>query len=259
MSPNDQIEWMQEALYYGMLSCDLFAPLNLVLEKKFRADKTIQLDSIWLSQQSLRPLSGSNSACGAGLLVEMPRLTVDKPNSQVNHVIGSIVVFEERNLNFTPGVGTMKSAEQWAQLAVEFMRGWIIGQAGGLVVEPNAIVPARDWMTGDAKLAENGIIALRGSVSQRAARPNYARAIAPALRVTGNMATFVPVAQADGSAPIIYYTLDGSMPRSVPADDGSLALRWTGAAFAVASGTLVQWIAIQPGQLPSNVGCQLIS
>ena len=22
---NDQIEWMQEALYYGMLSCDLFA------------------------------------------------------------------------------------------------------------------------------------------------------------------------------------------------------------------------------------------
>lgn len=249
---NDQIEWMQEALYYGMLSCDLFGPLNLVLEKKFRADKTIQVDSIWAT-----PRVGGGA--GAGLLVEMPRLTVDKPNSQVNHVIGSVVVFEERNLNFTPGVGTMKSAEQWAQLAVEFMRGWIIGQAGGLVVEPNAIAPARDWMTGDAKLAENGIIALRGSVSQRAARPNYGRAIAPALSVTGNMATFVPAAQADGSAPNIYYTLDGSMPCSVPRDDGSSALTWTGAAFAVASGTLVQWIAIQPGQLPSHVGCQIIS
>ena len=250
---NDQIEWMQEALYYGMLSCDLFAPLNLVLEKKFRADKTIQADSIWLTQ---RPLSGGNSACGAGLLVEMPRLTVDKPNSQVNHVIGSVVVFEERNLNFTPGVGTLKSAEQWAQLAVEFMRGWIIGQAGGLVVEPNAIAPARDWMTGDPRMAENGIIALRGSVSQRAARPNYARVGTPTLSLDNLTVTITNLPTSLDAE--IYFTTDGSVPRSVPDDAGAVAQRYT-QPFSVSCGTLVQWVALKAGLLPSHIGAQVIS
>ena len=249
---NDQLEWMQEAIYYGMLSCDLFAPLNLVLEKKFRADKTVQLDSIWLSPRQ----SGGNSACGAGLLVEMPRLIVDKPNSQVNHVIGSVVVFEECNLNFTPGVGTMKSAEQWTQLAVEFMRGWIIGQAGGLVVEPNAIVPAKDWITSPNLAAGSGLIALRGSVSQRAARPNYGRVTMPAFSLNG--LTFTLSNGSDTPDATIFYTTDGSVPRSVPDDSGAVAQRYT-QPFSVPTGTLVQWIALKPCFLPSHIGAQIVT
>jgi hypothetical protein len=249
---NDQIEWMQEALYYGMLSCDLFAPLNLVLEKKFRADKAVQMDSIWLS------LRDGQSACGAGLLVEMPRLIVDKPNSQVNHVIGSVVVFEERNLNFTPGAGTMKSAEQWTQLAVEFMRGWIIGQAGGLVVEPNAIVPAKDWMPADPTAAGGGgIIALRGSVSQRAARPNYPRCGSPNLAIMAPL-TFALTNSATTLDAEIYFTTDGSVPRSVPDDSGAVAQRYT-QPFTVPTGTLVQWVALKSGFLPSHIGAQVVT
>jgi hypothetical protein len=247
---NDQIEWMQEALYYGMLSCDLFAPLNLVLEKKFRADKAVQMDSIWLSRRD------GQSASGAGLLVEMPRLIVDRPNSQVNHVIGSVVVFEERNLNMTPGTGTLKSAEQWAQLAVEFMRGWIIGQAGGLVVESNAIAPASDWMR-DPAIGGGGIIALRGSVSQRAARPNYTRCGQPLLSIDNPLTVTLtnPPATLDAE---IYYTTDGSVPRAVPDDSGAVAQRYT-RPFNVAVGTLVQWIALKSCLLPSHIGAQIVT
>lgn len=241
---NDQMEWMQEAIYFGLLSCDLFAPLNIILEKKMRLDKQVQLDTIVLQPR--------NNCAGAGLLVEMPKLVVEKPNSQVNLLITGMVVFEERNLNGSDA-GTGKSAEQWAQLAVEFARGWIIGQAGGLVVEPSAIESAHDRVEPDS-----GIIAYRGSVSQRVARPNYKRVIGPTLAPVGGANwNFVPnPANLDAT---VYYTLDGSMPRSVPDDSGAVAKQWVGAPFAAPSGTLVQWIALSPGQLPSHVGSQIIS
>ena len=57
----DQMEWLQEGLYLAFLACDLFAPLNIVLERKFRVDKTIEVDAIWQT-----PRGGKS---GAGLLV----------------------------------------------------------------------------------------------------------------------------------------------------------------------------------------------
>lgn len=235
----DQMEWLQEAIYYVMLSSDLFARLNIVLEKKFRLDKSVELAAIWQT-----PRGGST---GAGLLVEMPKLTIPLPNSQVNNILGSVVVFEERNLNGT-NAGTGKSAEQWAQLAVEFMRGWIIGQSGGINVEANAIVTADDWAP-----EESGVIALRGSVSQKVSRPNYTRTERPALTLNGLEVTLGAVAGAE-----IWFTTDGSVPRSVDDDEGNAPSRYT-APFTVASGTLVQWIALASGKLPSHIGSQIIT
>ena len=239
----DQLEWMQEAIYHGLLSCDLFAGLNIVLEKKFRADSSVEVDAIWQT-----PRAGKS---GAGLIVEMPKLNVEQPNSQVNRILGSVVVFEERNLNFTPSVGTGLTAEQWAQLAVEFMRGWIIGQSGGLVVEPNAIVPADDWISPDS-----GIIALRGSVSQRATRPNYARAAQPVFALAGLEVTLTNGAATPDAD--IYFTTDGSFPGNPDMVKDSTATKYTGP-FTVEAGALVQFMAVATGCLPSHVGAQLIT
>ena len=237
----DQMEWLQEGLYLAFLACDLFAPLNIVLERKFRVDKTIEVDAIWQT-----PRGGKS---GAGLLVEMPKLNVPHPNSQVNTLLGSVVLFEERNLNFTPSVGTMVSAEQWAQLATEFMRGWIIGQSGGLVVEANAIMPADDWIGGDG-----GVIALRASINQRVSRTIQARCSVPAFDLQGTTVTLT------SAEPTIYYTLDGSFPGNPDdtAELGGTSQIYT-VPFEVTAGQVVNWMASAPGKFPSHVGTQLIT
>jgi len=104
---NDQMSWTEEALYYALKSNDLFAQLNIVLERRFRVDKEVALAAIWQTV--------TNSATGCGVLVEMPKLLVPQPNSQVNHLLFGAVVFEERNINWTPGTGTLHSAEYWSR------------------------------------------------------------------------------------------------------------------------------------------------
>ena len=241
--PTDQLEWMQEALFNGFLSCDLFNGLNIVLEKKFRLDSSVAIDSLW---QTVR-----QGKSGAGLVVEMPKLTVETPNSQVNRILGSVVVLEERNLNFLPDTGTGLTAEQWAQLAVEFMRGWIIGQAGGLVVESNAVTPAEDWID-----ADSGIIALRGSVSQRATRPNYPRTAAPSFEIAAGVVSLINNDVLSDTP--IFYTTDGSFPGNPDVCPGSTATRYI-SPFAVTAGMVVHYLALAPGKLPSNVGAQTIT
>ena len=240
----DQMEWLQEALYYGMLSCDLFNPLNIVLERTFVASQEIQLDAIWTTVR--------NGTSGAGCLIEMPKLSVERPNSQVNQIIGSVVIFEERNVNLTPGTGTGITAESWAQMAVEFMRGWIIGQAGGLVVEPNAIVKAEDWINADA-----GIIALRGSVSQRASRPNYTRCGTPVFAMDGSYNVTLTNVAANPTADILF-TVDGSFPARPEALSTTTAQLYNGS-FVAVPGQIIQYIALSPGLLPSHIGAQTIT
>jgi len=234
----DQMEWLQDAIFYGMASCDLFANLNLVQEKKFRADSEIQMDAIWTTPR------GNGS--GAGLIVEMPKLVVENPNSLVNKLVVSAVVIEERNVNGS-AAGTGKTAEQWAQIALEFLRGWIVGSAGGLVVETNAVVPADDWIGGD----NNGIIALRASVSQKISRPNLTRCATPVIAYANGLVTLTAASGAE-----IWFTTDGTMPRNCPGDNGELPRRYV-APFAAAAGTLVQAIALEPGKLPSHIAQQL--
>lgn len=239
---NDQMSWTEEALYYALKSNDLFAQLNIVLERRFRVDKEVALAAIWQTV--------TNSATGCGVLVEMPKLLVPQPNSQVNHLLFGAVVFEERNINWTPGTGTLHSAEYWSQLILEFMRGWIIGQMGGLVAEPTAISPAEDWIKED-----DGILCYRAAVSQKLSRPVYQRCAPPALTLAGYQVTLIPQ-----SGTTIYYSTDGSFPGNpaAMAEDTSNSQAYT-APFTVASGTLVQWAAYQSGWFQSNVGQQVIN
>lgn len=236
----DQMDWVQQAIFAGLLSCDLFAPLTVVMEKKLRQDSQVEIDSIWQTPRHGRT--------GAGAMVEMPKLLSPKPNSQVNELQIGVVIFEERNMNLVPGTGTELSAESWAQLVTEFLRGWIIGQAGGLTPEPNAITLADDWM----KEGE-GVMALRASVSMRISRPNYTRCPRPEFALVGSEVTLTAVSGAE-----IYFTTDGTFPGHPDEVKDSTAQLYTGP-FTVSAGDLVQFIALKTGQLPSHVGAQTIS
>ena len=93
-------------------------------------------------------------------------------------------------------------------------------------------------------------------MSQRAARPNYARVGTPTLSLANLTVTLTnPPTSLDAE---IFYTIDGSVPRSVPDDAGAVAQRYT-QPFTVPTGTLIQWIALKPAFLPSHIGAQVIS
>lgn len=239
--PLNALNWLQESIYFGLQSCALFDPLNIVLEREYLADNEALVDSLWLTPR--------NGRSGAGCLVEMPRLIVDQPNSQVNGLLGSVVIVEERTLNLTPGTGTAKSSEEWAVLAHEFMREWIISHAGGLVPEPNAIERAKDY---------SGVIAYRAAIRMRAPRTLVPRCNLPAL--TNNSGTITLANGADTPTADIYYTTDGNFPgkAEVMARAGKSSTPYT-APFSVDPGTIVQWAAYQESCFPSFIGHQLIN
>ena len=233
----DQLDWLQEAIGIGFQSCDVFGKLNIVQERKFLVDSTVAVDAIWQT-----PRAGRS---GAGLLVEMPKIRVPKPNSQVNELQVSVVILEERNLNLTPVTGTGVAAEKWSATALEFLRGWIIGQAGGITPDAEAVTPARDWFN-----EETGVIAYRVSFTLKLSRVIIARCAPVAVAVD---ALTVTLTTATGDAEI-YYTLDGTAPGSA----NPAAMKYT-EPFAVAADIVVLAAAYAPGKFPSNIAAQTIT
>ncbi len=234
----NSMTWLEESLYYGLLSCDLFNTANIVQERKFQMAAELQRDAIWMTPRG--------NATGVGLFVEMPHLRVEKPNSTVNMLVGGVVIFEERNVNFTAALGSQKSSEEWSLLVAEFLRGWILGQAGGLVIEPDAVAPARDFME-----MYPGIVCYRASVSQRLSRTLVPRCNQPTLAAAGLTVTITNGAETPDAD--IYYTLDGSFPGIA-----SQATQYA-APFDVDSGTLVQFAAHKVGFFPSHVGAKIVT
>ncbi len=237
----DAMTWLEESLYYGLLSCDLFASLNVVLERKFQMEQEVQRDAIWMTQRG--------GCTGAGAFVEMPAIRVDKPNSQVNDLVGGVVIFEERNTNLTAGVGTQVSSEQWAATVAEFMRGWILGQAGGLVIEPAAVSPANDFMS-----MYPGIICYRASVRQRLSRTIIPRCDNVVVTDDGGLNVTLANGALSPDADI-YCTFDGSFP-----GQANPAAALYAAPFPVPSGSVVQAAAYKAGNfLPSHVAVKTVT
>ncbi len=233
------MELLEESIFYGLLSTSLFNRVNFVLERKFNMTAEAQRDMIWMTPR--------NGGSGCGGFVEMPSIKVDKPNSQVNRLLASVVFFEERNVNMTPGTGTLKSSEDWATLALEFLRGWILGQAGGLVPEPSAIDPAHDWMA-----LYPQIICYRASVSQRLSRTIVARCDMPAIAVDGGL-NITLTNGANTPDADIYWTVDGTFPCLA-----TQANLYAGP-FQVDSGAVVQWAAFQDPIFPSNTQSKVVT
>ena len=243
----------QDFVFQGLRSCSLFAAINIVLERKWQVATEIAFSTIW---QSAAP---GQTVSGAGLLVEMPKLEVPKPNSLQRNLVLSVGVIEERNINMSPA-GTQVSAEQWAELALDFMAAWAMGLSSGLTPETAAVVPADDLIEGP------GLIAYRARVSFRREHRAAARCDTPVFAAAGG-GTYSWTNGSNTPGAAIYYTSAASpaglgMPASAnsAAEDGlAVAVLWNGSPVTLASGTYVNWCAWLPGYLPSHIGTAVIS
>ncbi len=240
---------VQEFIFGGMKSCALFDKFNVVLERDFMAQSQVEISSLWLTPRNPAPAEGDPggpSQSGIGILVEMPRLELSKPNSLQRNLIASVVLMEERNLNMGP-MGTKVSAEELAELSLDFMFGWVMGLSSALVPEVGAIKPAPDVIQGD------GLIVYRAAVSLRREHRATDRCDTPAL-VEGSPGSFtftngVLTPDAD-----IYYTVaQDAASLSLPGKDNPDAVRFNGSPVALSSGQCINWAAWRGDRLPSHI------
>jgi hypothetical protein len=240
---------LQEYLFNGLLSCDLFAQFNVVLERQFLADRTVEFDAIWITPR--KQADGSDGPTGIGLYVEMPRLEVPKPNSLQRNLVASIVVIEERNINMTAGAGSLKSAEELAELTLDFMFGWMLGLSSGLTPEAGAVKPAPDVIQGD------GLVVYRAAVSLRREHRAVSRCDAPALADLGG-GNYSLTNGANTPDAEIYYTVGAPADLSLPGKANDQAQLYAGP-VAVAAGQAINWAAWRADLLPSHIQARIIS
>ena len=232
---------LQEYLFNGLLSCDLFAAFNVVLERQFLAQSEIEFSAIWQTPRVGRTESG------IGLYVEMPKLEVPKPNSLQRNLVASIVTIEERNINMAAGVGSQVSAEELSELALDFMFGWVLGFSSGLTPEAGAIRPAPDVIQGD------GLVTLRSSVNLRREHRATGRCDVPVIGDLGN-GSYSLTNGTNTPAADIYFTTD----LSFPGKSNAAAVRYLGPVVLV-PGSTVTYAAWQADRLPSHVWTKVIS
>lgn len=236
---NDVVS-IQQALFHGLRSCNLFDPVNIVLGREFYVNSEIKMDSLWMTQRE-----GPNGRTGLGIIIQMPTLRFPKPNGLQRQREFSIGIYEERNINFTPDLGTMTTCEDWGDLVVDFLWNWRLWRSSGLILDDAALVP-------DTRFKSIGIAGQVAKALLRQERKQPARPTPPVIDITDpNNVTLT----ADVGAQI-YYTTDGaSFPG--PSNEGKIegeeaALLYT-APFAAASGTIIMAVAYQDGLLPSQL------
>lgn len=226
---------IQQGIFHGLRSCNLFDPFNVVLGRELLVQSEVEMDSIWLT-----PRNGSQ---GLGLIVQIPALVFPKPNSLQRQREFSVGIYEERNINFTDGIGTMTAAEDVGDMLVDFLWNWRLWRSGGLVPDTRALVP-------DTRF--KGIVGMLAKVTLRQERPQPARPAMPVITVDG--ANMVTITVTDGSQ--IYYTTDGfSFPG--PSNEGKLtgeeAAILYSAPFQAESGDIIMAVSFADGELPSQL------
>lgn len=238
---------LQDYLFKGMLSCDFFDMFNIVLERQFLMQSELEWNAIWQTQRAGPDGKPTDAArVGAGYYIEIPKLEVPRPNSRQRFLTASVVSIEERNLNMTPEVGTLMNAEDMAELALDFMFGWVLNISSALVPENAAILPARDLQLGD------GMVVYRTSVTLRVEKVPPPRCDQPQIIAGAGVWTI----QNGGNTPdaTIYYTLDNSFPGRV----NPVANVFAGP-ITVAAGTIINAMAWRQDRLPSHLSQILTS
>jgi hypothetical protein len=178
-----------------LLNTAALAQVNIVEERKLLLDASVNIDTVWQT-----PRAGGQ---GAGLIVEMIQSRVKSPNlpGPMFDLEISVVAIEERNLNFTPAVGTFLTSEQLAQIVHDSLHRLFIGPYGTL--QGVGISAARDWFD-----EESGLNATRATLRMDNPRTQTARCAPIGFTLAGNEVTLT-CATAGAK---IYYTTDGSAP-----------------------------------------------
>ena len=232
---------LQDYLFKGMLSCEFFDMFNIVLERQFLMQSELEWSAIWQTQRVGSDGKPTDAArVGAGYYIEIPKLEVPKPNSRQRYLTASVVSIEERNLNLTPQVGTLMSAEDMAELALDFMFGWVLNISSALVPETATILPARD-------LQREGLVVYRTSVTLRVEKAPMARCDQPAISKDGN-GHWVITNGTNTPDAAIYYTVDNSFPGKANASAVLFA-----APLTLPVGTILNAMAWRADRLPSHL------
>ena len=180
-----------------------------------------------------------SSRVGAGIMIEMPEMDVNSPDVTGSPATWklSVVCFEERNTNFTPGVGTGVSSEQYAQIVLDDLQLQWTYLYGTIKVKQNAIQPAHDLMS---QPVFDGIWAMRVSFEATTGRLQSTRSAGVTSFVNNGFCT---LSCSDPGA-AIFFTVDYSAPTSSNCNSNPLAAPGVGstlytAPFAVTSGQTI--------------------
>lgn len=214
----------------ALLSSDQLVNINIVSYYKLRLQSEIDYSSIWENPR--------NGRSGCGILVEIPRFEVHSPNvsGPIGDIVHTLVVIEEPNLNFSPATGTLLTAYQVAQQALDILHQLPIGGSGTLYASARAIEDAPEFQ---------GLMALRVKLNQKEARTQTPRV---ALVQVVELAGLVTLSCATPNS-AIYWTLDGTFPG--PSNPG--AAKYV-APFQTQSGQTIRYAAFSLGYVQSAVG-----
>lgn len=240
---------LQGAIAMMLMDDPRIANAPVIPEIKLIMQSDLEVDMLWQINRNAFVITPNGvwdilpdnpgGLVGAGMLVEMPEMTVSSPGVTGSPATWNInvVTFEERNTNLTPGTGTMITAEQYSQLAIDILQLQYFGPYfNTLQVKQQAIVVAHDWME------TKGVIAYRTQFTSTAGRQQTMRSPLPAIVINAGMVTIT----CSDHAAALYYTTDGTMPVSAnynqnatyPNPPGVGATPYT-VPFAVTSGQLV--------------------
>jgi hypothetical protein len=187
----------QSDIWLALMSTPALRNINIVLWRKLRIESEIGISALWQTPR--------NGVSGAGILIEMPRWEYLNPNVPGGDArfIFPITVVEEPNVNFTPGSGTLLSAEDVSQLVIDALDGAQILDFGELTA-------ARDCMKPSTEPAFQSLVAYDLQLQAMITRSITRRCDPPTISQVGQTLVLTNGANTPNAA--IYYTLDGSFP-----------------------------------------------
>lgn len=223
---------LQQDIYYALLSRKELLSINVKQYRKMMIQSEVDMKLVYLTQR--------NGKYGAGILVEMPTLSVNKPNvsGPVLEVDFSVLVMEQPTINMTAGAGTTMAAEEISLLVTETLHLMSLG-TGSLRAMPNAITPATEY---------KGLVCYRVHAGFTSATPAMQRTSVVQLVNAGGTVTMTCAGDPTAT---IFYTLDLSFPANQDGGNTSSTV-YTAPIATPASGTTIRASAYAVGKLGSS-------
>lgn len=232
----NDINQVQSDVAGGMLSCSLFDDYNVVEVRKLRLQNVVDFAQLTMQAR--------NGKVGCALAVEMPVFTVPDPNISGPQKLMtlSVLAIENPTINFNQTNGAQTTAEELAQLALDFLHHWMTQNAVAFTSDHTAIEPVTDFPN---------VVCYRIRVVLPRFRTSVARTKSPTVSLVANLVTLTP--NPDDVAAPIWYTTDGSYPADKDRVPTATSTLYTGT-ITVTSGQTVRWAAYATNKFPSHVG-----
>lgn len=224
----------QEDLLGALLSADVLKNVTIKSYRRMRIAKELDYRVLLTTVR--------NGRCGAGILVAQPEASGRNPNvtGPVLDWTFPIVAMEHPTINFNPDTGTMLSAEELAQIAMDVLQQHSDDKLGTFRIESNAIQPEKEFVF-------EGCVSYRTNftvVGKCLQRPRMQPVV-----ITSENGLVTMSCLTDGFS--IWYTLDGSFPSTD--DAGNSASQLYMGPFQANPGDVIRAAAHKAGMNISSV------